>query len=1020
MKQPVIDARDMKSIIKQISEMVPFYTPEWRFSPDDPDAGSVLALIFAEMLYKNIKIYNKMPEKHQLAFLNNYDIELLPPKPAETYLTFSLSTGANQQVLVSKGTQAYGVRGDTEERVIFETLRDTLITPAKALRMIYTAPKKDIINDFSYVIDAETEYEKGYGSNLLHENDESNLQKHELYISEESILNSRYPSVFKLRFNNTVKKSRTILNCERLSDFSNCIWQYSTVYGWRNFDKVSTKDTSLLLIKKDMIEIDPVEVNEEEEKWIRCIVKPGHVDKVSSEYNELITDGIDISSELYNEDGGQGLIPELMFSNEMQVSEDGTIYPYGSFYNIYDCFYIKNTEILSKKGSKISLKFNVSFEKHRLNEEVPREMDWKLIMKVRDFKEPPPNIVSISEVVFEYWNGYAWMVAASGDKFERAFYTKKEGERSLDLEFQCPIDIKEGYVNDVKGYWLRIRVKSIENQYLPNPIYMRPRVDNVRLNYSYGDIYLNTERCITLNNLEFEDITKVFQNEHVSTKLFYNYRTINPAVYIGLDIPLQDGPLSMFFNVLNPKRTEGIKSFLKWEYFGRQNGKDDWYPVKGEDGTEGFRHSGAVTFSISNEMAEKKIFGSSLYWIRIIDTENSIGDEKFRINSIILNTVMSVEKETVKSSSFFKIKEGVNHTVTLERTPVAYEEVWVDEAGSISEEDIYRYTLEKEKDIRIIKDKSGNEQHIWIRWNAVSSFIKSDGKDRKYIINRNTGEITFGDGIHGAVPAASQSENIKINYAVGGGSRGNLPRYAINGLQNSIAFIEGVTNHVPAIGGIDAERIKEALNRAPGTVKTAMRAVTAEDFENLALEASRDIAKIKCLPNCDIYGKRKTGEVTLVVLPDGGDDSHFLMTGIKSNIEKYILERAPGDMNASRWLNIIRPVFIEVSVSAELLVNEMDKLIYAEKEGIRLLEEFLDPITGNYNHSGWQIGQWFHESVFYTLLKGIEGVINIDKLNVSACLVENGIKSELDLNNFKQPPHGLITNGRHSIDTKYE
>ena len=47
-----------------------------------------------------------------------------------------------------------------------------------------------------------------------------------------------------------------------------------------------------------------------------------------------------------------------------------------------------------------------------------------------------------------------------------------------------------------------------------------------------------------------------------------------------------------------------------------------------------------------------------------------------------------------------------------------------------------------------------------------------------------------------------------------------------------------MTNPLPATGGADRETIEEAKARAPYTIKSRDRAVTAEDFEMLALRAS--------------------------------------------------------------------------------------------------------------------------------------------------------------------------------------
>lgn len=71
---PPLDPRDTRAIIQELKEMLPFYTPEWRFSPEDPDAGTALFLIFTRMFDGTIKRFNQVPRRNLAAFLNMMDI----------------------------------------------------------------------------------------------------------------------------------------------------------------------------------------------------------------------------------------------------------------------------------------------------------------------------------------------------------------------------------------------------------------------------------------------------------------------------------------------------------------------------------------------------------------------------------------------------------------------------------------------------------------------------------------------------------------------------------------------------------------------------------------------------------------------------------------------------------------------------------------------------------------------------------------------------------------------------------
>ena len=58
-------------------------------------------------------------------------------------------------------------------------------------------------------------------------------------------------------------------------------------------------------------------------------------------------------------------------------------------------------------------------------------------------------------------------------------------------------------------------------------------------------------------------------------------------------------------------------------------------------------------------------------------------------------------------------------------------------------------------------------------WGRVDSFSRSRSTDRVYVLRKDTGEIQFGDGIHGArLPTGSN--NVRATYRTGGGKAGNV------------------------------------------------------------------------------------------------------------------------------------------------------------------------------------------------------------------------------------------------------
>ena len=133
-----------------------------------------------------------------------------------------------------------------------------------------------------------------------------------------------------------------------------------------------------------------------------------------------------------------------------------------------------------------------------------------------------------------------------------------------------------------------------------------------------------------------------------------------------------------------------------------------------------------------------------------------------------------------------------------------------------------------------------------------------------------------------AIPSDGSTIQATYRY-VAGGTSGNVGAGTLTVLRQRAATpgIKTVTNLAPAYGGSDEEAIEDTLRRAPEELRIRSRAVTAEDYEFLAQEASTDLARAFCLPPRSLdtgspwlYAgiDRSPGNVTVIVVPRYGLD----------------------------------------------------------------------------------------------------------------------------------------------------
>ncbi|MDF2720877.1 MAG: putative baseplate assembly protein [Paenibacillus sp.] len=1019
---PQLDTRTKADLIAKMKELAPYYTPEWRFTPDDPDPGTALFLLFADMYFENVKRLNRVPAKNLVAFLNMLDVSLLPARPSAGYVTFSLNEGTREPVLIPAGTRvnAVGVDGD----IPFETDRAIMLTPARWQVAYLSSKKHDRIVRLPQQLLADPTGGKAEAVPLFRMKDEENLQVHAFYIANDWLFTVFETAVIEVEISNSARLFNDVAMCNQLADPSSTEWLYATAEGWRPFERVAARNNRIVLTKSEPGEIVESDVNGVTNRWIQCRLKSNAsagnsglqlaASKLSLDRAALKTDYWDIA------DRG-GLNPDLMFYNDIHVDPDG-FYPFGDQFTQYGTFYVASREAFTKRDGWVQLDFTLKVIENQFVLEQEQPVNWKMIMKRSQFEKAKVPRASIAHIAWEYWNGTAWVRLDAGKEAEKLFYGASLQESRKRLAFRCPVDLSSIYVNGQNNYWIRGRILQIENAYAASPIYLSPWLENVKLTYGFDERVYAPERFITLNNTVYEDRTTDSRGGRGGFEPFAALPGDHPTLHIGFDAPPLRGPVSIYASIVFQRTIGEAAPWLEWEYLRTSTlpGKSsEWAPLKMVDGTKGLTESGTLQFVGPPDFACDTVFGSTGYWIRAVnrdDRYDELGRDELlpKLGGLFLNTILAVQQESVAAE--FPEQGGLDDTTyQLAKRNVVSEEVWVDETGLVSEEDIALYEQLGEPEMEVIRDSSGQLQRLWMRWSETVSFAGSSAGSRHYVIDRTLGTITFGDGVHGKEPPTEGLEKVKVLYSVTLGKRGNSDIGTITNLQNSIAFVGGATNVEASAGGCDPETLQSAVRRGPQLLKHRGRAVTAEDFEWLAREAYPNIAKVKCMAGRNERMDQIGAEMTLVVLPKEGQAGLPAFGEIRKTVETYLLARASSLIAWPECIRVVPPVFVEISIAAVVAVEQFDAVLPTELEAIRKLERFLDPLTGHFDGNGWQIGQTIHPSVFYALLKTIRTITFVEKLYMTVHLLEDDKRIEIDGSKPLNIPHGVIVSGKHKV-----
>lgn len=137
-------------------------------------------------------------------------------------------------------------------------------------------------------------------------------------------------------------------------------------------------------------------------------------------------------------------------------------------------------------------------------------------------------------------------------------------------------------------------------------------------------------------------------------------------------------------------------------------------------------------------------------------------------------------------------------------------------------------------------------------------------------LDAESGRIRFGDGIRGRRPP--YGAKLFASYAYSHGQAGNL---GVGAITKGIGLPPGfrVTNPAPTWGGVDTESVADGERRIVRELRHRDRAVSAEDFAELALRTpGADIGRVEVLPawHPDL-GTSEPGDapgvVTLMIVP---------------------------------------------------------------------------------------------------------------------------------------------------------
>jgi hypothetical protein len=995
---------------------------------------------------------NKAPERNFLAFLDLLGVSAQPAQPARVPITFYLSANSIESA-VPAGTQIAAEPAKGEQNpVIFETEHALSVISAKLESLLLRDADRDRYLEYDAIIPQGPPAEPaGLSTATLPSTFGGKAQPipHELYVGFE--MYPHWPAHNQLSLDLVLEQGATKPDPRALQ------WEICTstpgVQAITIIPLLPEADGTESLTKtgrivfKDVAEFNPAVIEGVSNQWLRCrLMTPithsasfveGMVRTVSLPRVRTLTMGTQFEQ--------KNLRVEQAFSNTVKLDTSKDFFPFGERPKFGDSFYFASPAAFSNPDALVTCEIT-------LTNPATGGPDLPI----------PPVKARNTQLQWEFWDGTVWEELGASDlttKSEikpRVIIIDKETPiteearfsdrtRSLSVSgvvtfsFSRPPALIE--INGQKSYWVRVRIVSgdygeeahyeqdhAKGGHLVPASFAPPSIHSINLSYTVNKSF-SPKAFLTYNDFIYRHVDPggsfvPFTPPSAGTPpiLYFGFTLPAPAASRAAALPLSQAELhgskfpsrvSIYVSVAELQWQDmsayDEQTVIAWEYW---NGRA-WTKWTVRDDTIGLRRSGLIRVLAPPDFALKKEFGRERYWFRLRQVQANFAPA---LRRVIMNTTtalhsVTLQKEVLGASNGQPLQRfKTTHKPVLDRQQL---EVREPTAPSFEEQS----RIQDEEGDDAIRPADGvNKSEVWVRWHQVPNFYGSRPRDRHYMLDRATGEVTFGDGSYGLIPSVLPGNIRMAQYRTGGGESGNKPPFSVKQLKTAIPYIDKTFNWEQAAGGTDEESTDSLLSRGPRILRHGSRAVTAEDFEDLAALASPEVSRAKCVPMIDLKRdpdsrRRVPGIVSVIVVPRSLAPRPIPSIELLDRVHSFLDASRSAAVASTDKLIIVPPEYVSIDVDVEIAVDDPDTINEVELRVTQALDDFFHPLTGGPDDSGWDFGRLPHRSDLFPLIEGIPGVSHVRKLQ---------ILPRVDRQGADKTTNFLICCGRHEVAATLE
>jgi hypothetical protein len=419
------------------------------------------------------------------------------------------------------------------------------------------------------------------------------------------------------------------------------------------------------------------------------------------------------------------------------------------------------------------------------------------------------------------------------------------------------------------------------------------------------------------------------------------------ALYVGFDAKLAGAPVKILL-LVDAERDHAAHAPIEVDALVGNS----FAPITVNDSTRAVGESGILSLAFAVPPTAAELFGKTLTWLRISPAAAGDAQEwKPRLRGAYLNAVWASATETLTRELLGSSEGAPSLTLRLARPPLLRNSLELRVKEPLSDEE--RAALVAGDPRRVLSEVE-NLPGDWVLWDRAIDPGDEAATDRVYALDEDAGEVRFGDGKHGAIPPVGRDSIVAFRYQrtepppPGGDS---VPANAVAGrtplnLVSSVEGVDVVAAADQAAGGAPPESVERVMRYGTARLRHRSRAVTASDFEDLALQSSPDIVQARSFVH--------RGQVRLVVVMRGKDP---VPNGAqRRELRRLLLAAAPPSLGVAGRLRVEGPVVRRIRVELSLRVVSLDDAGAVTDRARRNIAKLFDTTIGGVDGEGWALG----------------------------------------------------------------